>query len=117
MPLRQRVLEDAAELLGVLGHPNRLRILALLHDGEHDVTDLKTQLEVPAANVSQHLGVLRSHHLVTVRRAGTRMVYALRDPRVVDVINRTLDLLADDIAQAPQLRRAIERVRIPPTKP
>jgi len=36
VPLRQRVLEDAAELLGVLGHPNRLRILALLHDGEHD---------------------------------------------------------------------------------
>jgi ArsR family transcriptional regulator len=114
MPLREKVLADAAELLAALGHPSRLRILALLHEGERDVSDLKERLGIPPANASQHLAVLRGHHLVRVRREGTRMYYSLRDPRVVDLINRTLDLLEEDIAQAGQIRRAIERVRIRP---
>lgn len=112
MPLRQKVLEDLAGLLAVLGHPTRLRILALLHGGERDVTALKDELAAPAANVSQHLAILRSHHLVDVRREATRMYYSLRDPRVVDLINRGLDILDQDMAQGSQLRRAIERVRI-----
>jgi ArsR family transcriptional regulator len=115
MPLRQKVLDDLAGLLGVLGHPSRLRILALLHEGERDVTALKDELGIPPANVSQHLAVLRSHHLVDVRREATRMFYSLRDPRVVDLINRGLDILEQDISQAPQVRRAIGRVRIRPS--
>lgn len=112
MPLRQRVVQDVAELFAVLAHPTRLRILTLLHQGERDVSDLRDRLGVAAANVSQHLAALRSHHLVTVRREGTRVYYGLRDPRVADLINRALDILATDISQTRQIQKAIELVRL-----
>ena len=112
MPLRKKVIEDVAELFSVLANPTRVRILAVLHRGEHDVSDLREQLGVPAANVSQHLAALRGHHLVTVRREGTRVYYGIRDPRLADLINRALDILATDISEAPAIRKAIELVRL-----
>ncbi len=112
MPLRQRVVEDVAHLFGVLAHPTRLRIISLLHTGEQDVSALRDALEVPTANVSQHLALLRSHHLVVVRREGNHIVYALRDPRLADLINRALDILDEDVAHGRQVHRAIQRLRL-----
>lgn len=112
MPLRKKVIEDVAELFGVLAHPTRVRILSMLHQGEHDVSDLRGHLGVPPANVSQHLATLRSHHLVTIRREGTRVHYGIRDPRVADLINRALDILATDMSQARALHKAIDLVRL-----
>ena len=109
---RAEVIDTVAELFRVMAHPSRLRILGLLHEGERDVSQLTGELGLPSANVSQHLAVLRSHHLVSVRRQGTRMRYSLRDPRMAEVINRALDILAEDVAHVAALRRAIERVRL-----
>jgi DNA-binding transcriptional ArsR family regulator len=112
MPLRQRVVEDVARLFGVLAHPTRLRIVTLLHQGEQDVSSLRDALGVPAANVSQHLALLRSHHVVSMQRKGTHIHYALRDPRVADIINRSLDILDDEVTQGRALHKAIELLRL-----
>lgn len=111
MPLRDRVLEDMAAVFGALAHPTRVRILALLHQGERDVTELSRAANVSPTNASQHLALLRAHHLVTVRRNGARMCYSIRDPRIAEVIDRTLDILAEDVSHAREVQRAIERVR------
>lgn len=111
MPLRDRVLEDMAAVFGALAHPTRVRILALLQQAERDVTELSRSAGVSATNVSQHLALLRAHHLVTVRREGARMYYSIRDPRIAEVMDRALDILAEDASQAREVQRAIERVR------
>ena len=112
MPLRAQVLDTVAELFRVLAHPSRVRIVALLHEEECDVSELTAQLGIPPANVSQHLAVLRAHHLVAVRRAGTHVFYSLRDPRTAEVINRALDILDEDVSHAGEVRRAIARARL-----
>lgn len=109
---RAEVIDTVAELFRVMAHPSRVRILGLLHEGERDVSALTVKLGLSPANVSQHLALLRSHHLVSVRREGTHMRYALRDPRMAEVINRMLDILAEDVAHGAELRRAIEGVRL-----
>lgn len=114
MPLRQRVFEDVARLFGVLAHPTRLRILTLLHRAEQDVSSLRDALGVPAANVSQHLALLRSHHVVSMQRKGTHIFYALRDPRVAEIINCSLDILDGDASQGRALHKAIELMRLRP---
>src|SRR5262245_15677481 len=112
---RGEVIDTVAELFRVMAHPSRVRILGLLHGSERDVTELTVKLGLSPANVSQHLALLRSHHLVSARRQGTHIRYSLRDPRMAEVINRMLDILAEDVAHGAELRRAIERVRWQPT--
>ncbi len=112
MPLQHKVVEDIAEMFRVLSHPTRIRILTLLHQGEHDVTELRDLLGVSAANVSQHLTILRARHFVRMRREGTRVYYSLGDARLADLINCALDLLDEDLSLTGEIRQAIQQVRL-----
>ena len=111
MPMRQQVVEAAAGMFAAIGHPTRLRILTLLQQREYDGTELATALGLSPSNVSQHLALLRAHHLVRVRREGTHVHYAIRDARVGRLLDHALDLLADDAAHARDIGRAIQLVR------
>jgi ArsR family transcriptional regulator len=111
MPMRQRVVEEVAATFAAMGHPTRLRILALLREREHDPSELASTLEVAPSGISQHLAQLRAHHLVTARREGTHLRYALRDAGVGELLDRALDLLAGDLAEAREVGKAIRLVR------
>lgn len=78
-----------AQLFQALAHPTRLAIVEALEDGELTTGALIAQLGLEQANVSQHLAILRAKHVVTTRRAGNQMYYALRDP----VLSQILALL------------------------
>ena len=74
-----------------LADPKRLLIIDALRDGESTVTDLVDALEIPQANVSQHLAVLREKGLVTSRRDGQWAYYSLTSQKIV----RAVDLLRE----------------------
>ena len=80
MPSRLIVSRELAELLKVLAHPDRLRIIEELRLGEKDVTSLAKALALPPTRVSQHLGQLRTHRLVEDRREGRCHFYHLSHP-------------------------------------
>ncbi|BDG06037.1 ArsR/SmtB family transcription factor [Anaeromyxobacter oryzae] len=66
-----------AEVLKAVAHPLRLRIVALLCEGEENVTALADKLEASQAIVSQQLRILRSHGLVAASREGGFATYRL----------------------------------------
>lgn len=68
---------DAARLLRTLGNDKRLMLLCLLFDGERSVGDLNARVELSQSALSQHLAVLRNDGLVTTRREGQTILYAL----------------------------------------
>lgn len=78
-------LDDAAELLRVLGHGVRLRLLAALIDGERAVGDLETITGVGQPMLSQQLGVLRKASLVKTRREAKQVFYRLDHEPIRDV--------------------------------
>ena len=69
--------EALADLLGALAHPDRLRLLLRLTEGECDVATLAEAMGLSQPRTSQHLGLLRAHHVVGVQRDGRRHVYSL----------------------------------------
>jgi DNA-binding transcriptional ArsR family regulator len=78
-------LDEAAELLRVLGHAVRLKLLAALIDGERAVGDLETVTGVVQPTLSQQLGVLRKAALVQTRREAKQVFYRLDRDRIRDV--------------------------------
>ena len=86
-PLDPRVLTEAAEMVRVLGHPVRLRIVELLEAGEQTVTQLQEGLEAPQALVSQQLARMRAAGIVAGRRVGSNVWYAIADARVVRMLD------------------------------
>jgi DNA-binding transcriptional ArsR family regulator len=57
-----------AEFFKTLGHPVRIRVLELLSEREHAVSELLAAIEIEPANLSQQLAVLRRAGLVTTRK-------------------------------------------------
>jgi DNA-binding transcriptional ArsR family regulator len=87
-PGRQDALRRfKAEAFRVLAHPTRIHIVECLRDGELSVSAILERIGVEPANLSQHLGVLRSKGLVTTRKEGNQVFYSLRDPLLIEVLD------------------------------
>lgn len=67
----------AENILKAIGHRHRLMILCQLVDGERPVGELARLVKVRASTMSQHLALLRRDGLVTTRREGQIIYYAL----------------------------------------
>jgi ArsR family transcriptional regulator len=85
-PITASRADALAEMLRAVAHPLRLRIVALLCDGDLHVGALAERLEAPQAIVSQQLRVLRMGGLVEVRREEGRGLYRLREPRLRELV-------------------------------
>lgn len=106
----QDAIESSAELLRVLGHETRLRILMLLAQGEHAVGSIDIVSGIGQPGLSQQLAILRKAHLVTTRRVAKQVYYCV-DPAGLKRAAALLSQLAKPQAPAApeQLPPAAER--------
>lgn len=88
------VLRRAAEIIKLLGHPERLKIVEVLESGEAAVSEIQDQLGLAQAIVSQHLAKLRGANVVAARRDGVRVYYQLTEAKVHHILQciRTCDM-------------------------
>lgn len=104
-----RIYALQAELCKALAHPIRLQVLDLLLEHERTVEDLARLTGAGQSNLSQHLAALRRQKLVTPRRAGMNVFYALSDPKIADACSITRELLADLVKRD---QRAVTRLEV-----
>jgi len=79
-----------------LADPKRLLILDALRAEERSVTDLVEELDLPQANVSQHLAVLRERGLVEGRRDGQRVFYSVSSPKIIQAMDLLREVMHDN---------------------
>lgn len=77
---------EAADLLKVMAHPERLMVLCQLTQGEVGVGALQQGSNLSQSAFSQHLTVLRKHQLIEARKESQQVFYSLADPRVEALI-------------------------------
>lgn len=75
-----------ADFFKALSHPLRIRILELLADGDKNVNELQTLIGSEGSAVSQQLMVLRSKNIVIGNKDGNKVVYTLRDPMILELL-------------------------------
>ncbi|MGR5236032.1 metalloregulator ArsR/SmtB family transcription factor [Vibrio alfacsensis] len=77
---------EAADLLKVMAHPERLMVLCQLTQGEVGVGELQKSSCLSQSAFSQHLTVLRKHNLISARKSSQQVFYSLSEPRVESLI-------------------------------
>jgi len=82
-------LERTAGLFRALADPTRLLIVEQLRAGEQCVCDLTDTLETGQSRLSFHLKSLKDAGLITDRRQGRWIYYAL-NPEAIEEIQRVL---------------------------
>ena len=97
---------NADRIFDALASPARRELLRRLAAAERSTGELAAALAVTAPAISRHLSILESAGLVTSRRDGQRVLYAL----VRDTLMEALSALATELsAPAPAPPRAKPR--------
>ena len=76
-----------SEILKVLGHPIRLKIVAGLMSESCNVKKIWECLALPQATVSQHLALLKNKNIISGRREGVEVYYQVTSPEAIRIID------------------------------
>jgi ArsR family transcriptional regulator len=84
---KDRQFSAEAEVLKVLGHPIRLKIVAGLCTRECNVKHIWECLGLPQATVSQHLALLKHKGIIEGKREGVEVHYSVISPLAKKLIS------------------------------
>lgn len=80
-------IKEAANLMGLLSQPARLRILCILLEGERSVLALADVVDMSQPAISHHLKKLRIAGLVQTRRDAQTIFYSLKSREVEEILS------------------------------
>jgi len=84
---RLKNYDREAEILKVLGHPIRLKIVSGLMSRTCNVKRIWECLGLPQATVSQHLALLKNKGIIEGQREGVEVFYSVVSEKVRKVIS------------------------------
>lgn len=94
-------ISSAANLLSLLSHDGRRRVLLLVLEREWDVTSLASEIGLSQSALSQHLTKLKAGGLVKVRRKGQTIYYSCSSDKAA-----TLTAVLQELYPVQELRAA-----------
>ena len=98
-PLPEPVVELIAQRFRVIGEPLRIRLLDALRDDERSVGELVEIVGSTQQNVSKHLVVLHQAGIVSRRKEGNRVLYAISDRSVFALCETVCGGLQQQVAE------------------
>ncbi|MEJ5314468.1 MULTISPECIES: helix-turn-helix transcriptional regulator [Anaerolinea] len=84
---QESIFEAQAGLFKLLSHPARLKILALLREGEECVCHMEAMLGYRQAYLSQQLALLRESGVLEMRREGWNVYYRVARPEIYRILD------------------------------
>jgi DNA-binding transcriptional ArsR family regulator len=98
-----------ADFFRALAHPIRIRILEVLGTGERSVQELQQLLGLEQPIVSQQLAVLRGKNIVTPRKLGTTVRYALSDRLISKLLSVAREIFNNHLVDSQTMLRELQR--------
>ena len=98
-PLSDQLVDVIAERFRVIGEPMRIKLLDRLRGGEASVGELSESLGAGQQNVSRHLNVLHAAGILSRRKDGTRVLYAISDDSVFALCETVCGSLHETIGE------------------
>lgn len=105
--LSRPLSEIKAELFRALAHPARVRALEVLAEGERSVGEMASLVGIELSHLSQQLAVLRRASLVTTRKEGSTVFYAVRDPAIVELLAAAKRVLINSLSETQALLQGL----------
>ena len=81
--------ESVSDLLKAIAHPQRLKILCSLSEGERSVSQLEEYCGASQSSVSQYLSKMKSEKLLASRREARQVFYRI-DNRELEKLMKSM---------------------------
>ena len=103
---KDALFEGFAEVAKALASGRRAEIIDVLAQGERSVDEIAAEIDQTVANTSHHLRAMARAGLLTTRRDGTRIFYALASERVADLWTALRGVAVEHVAGIERLAGA-----------
>jgi len=77
-----------ADMLKSLAQPTRLKIIDFLRNGERCVCEIFPAIDEEQSNTSRHLAHMQTRGILSRRKDGVKIYYAVKHPEVFEIIDR-----------------------------
>ncbi len=88
-----------ADICKIFANAKRLEIINTLKDGECSTGELIDKIGLSKANLSQHMGVLKSKGVVVTRREGINIFYRIANPKIVQACRLMREVLLEQFRE------------------
>jgi DNA-binding transcriptional ArsR family regulator len=85
--MKALLFERQAEIAKAVAHPLRTAVIDFLKDGEKCVCEIAEHLGSERSNVSRHLAVMVNAGVLSCRKDGLKVFYALKTPCVAEFLS------------------------------
>ena len=102
----RELIEYRAEILKSLGQPTRLKIIDFLRDGERCVCEIFPAIAEEQSNPSRHLNMMLSAGVLSRRKDGLKIYYAIKHPEILEVMDIVTRIVKQDITGRHRLLKA-----------
>src|SRR5438034_9922897 len=103
---KDALFDGFAEVAKALASGRRAEIVDILAQGDRSVDEIADEIGQSVANTSHHLRAMARAGLLTTRRNGTRIYYALTSDRVAELWSALRDVAGDHVAGLERLADA-----------
>ncbi|MEA5114618.1 MAG: metalloregulator ArsR/SmtB family transcription factor [Geobacteraceae bacterium] len=96
-----------ADILKAIAQPTRLKIIELLRDGERCVCEIFPAIAEEQSNTSRHLNMLQSCGVLARRKDGIKIMYRLKHPEVLEILQLATAILKKEICGKSDLLKVV----------
>lgn len=107
----ENIFELHADVCKVFSNAKRLEILNMLREKEMTASELIEKIGLNKANLSQHMGVLKSKRVVLTRREGVNVYYRISDSRISEACDLMREVLLDQLKETGKVAASFKRVK------
>ena len=97
------LFERQAEIAKAIAHPLRIAVVDFLKDGEKCVCEIAEQLGSERSNVSRHLSMMVRAGVLSCRKDGLKVFYALKTPCVAEFLSCATRVLRQHAQESKKL--------------
>jgi ArsR family transcriptional regulator len=112
----EKIYELHADLCKIFSNAKRLEIINSLKDKEMSASELIEKIGLSKANLSQHMGVLRSKGVILTRRDGVNVYYRISNPKIVQACHLMREVLLDQFQEKGKMVFSLRQVKLPAQK-
>ena len=105
--MEDELVRMIAGVFAAIAHPNRIKILEFLRDGERCNCEIYPALGLEQSNLSRHLKALTDIGLLASRKEGVSVYYRVTDEKVFGLLDEARNIIREKIRSEAQLLEVI----------
>jgi ArsR family transcriptional regulator len=96
-----------SDILKALAQPTRLKIIEFLRAGERCVCEIFPAIGEEQSNTSRHLNMMLAAGVLSRRKDGLKIYYAIKHPEVLEVVDIVTQIVKQEISGRHELLKAV----------